>query len=177
MTRPRGLPALVTLLALSGPMRRMTWRARAAIVIWSFPVLMLFAALAFWVEALVYVLRSEPVEGRVVQLHEWPGETMMDRGRINYEPVFVYEMQGEVRRASVGSGHSSFAIPVGETATIRAIPGSRGNVRLDTWQGLWFVPVMLSGLAAAAFAVLGPAWFWVDRRVLRGRDDEREGMA
>jgi hypothetical protein len=164
MERPRGYTGFIAFLAFSGPMRRMTWRLRVAIVILVFPVLTLLTSLAFWVEGVVYKLRSVPVEGTVVQLYERPGESILDRGVLNYEPVFTYEMNGETRRASVGSGHSSFNIPAGETATIRAIPSSRGNVRLATWQGLWFVPAMLSILGVAMLAVLGPLWLWVDRR-------------
>lgn len=163
MDRPRGYTGAIVALALSGPLRRMTGRQRLAIVIFAFPVLMLAAALLYGLEAAAYVLRSEPVTGTVVHRYEWEGGKVFDRGAINYEPIFTYEMNGETRRASVGSPHSSFGLEVGAQATIRAIPGSRGNVRLDSWQGLWFMPVMLGLVGLVALAVAGLLWFVAGR--------------
>ncbi|GGL65157.1 hypothetical protein [Wenxinia marina] len=145
----------------------MTWRTRAKIIVWVLPVLFAIATLGFLAENALYVLRSERVEGTVVQRYEWPGETVFDRGTINYEPIFTYRMDGEDYRASVGSSHSSFDVAVGETAMIRAIPGHRGNVRMDTWQGLWFIPAMLSLFLAASVAIALPLWLIVDRLFFR----------
>ncbi len=167
MDRPRGYTGAIVALALSGPLRRMTWRMRLAVAIFAFPVLMLVAATLYGVEAAVYVLRSEPVTGTVVQRYEWEGETIFDRGAVNYEPIFTYEMGGDTRRASVGSPHSSFDLQVGEQATIRAIPSSRGNVRLDTWQGLWFMPVILGLVGLIALAVAALFWLVIDRLFFR----------
>ncbi len=152
---------------LRGLFSRFSPRRRIRIVVFAFPVLCFLAALLFAAEAALYILRAEQVTGKVVELHEWPGETIFDRGSINYEPVFTYKIDGEQRRASVGSGHSSFNIPVGEIATIRAIPSSRGNVRLDTWQGLWFMPVMLGLIGLVAFIPAVLIWLILGRTVLR----------
>lgn len=154
---------------LPARLRRPGLRARLRIVIFAFPVLMLAAALLHAVEAGVYVLRSIPVEGRVVTLHEWPGETIFDRGTTNYEPVFSYSIDGAPRRASVGGAHSSFDIPVGDRARIRVIPDARGNVRLDTWQGLWFMPVVLGLMGGLSLGLAGLLWFGADR-VFFGKD-------
>ncbi|MEQ9258532.1 MAG: hypothetical protein RIG84_05495 [Roseovarius sp.] len=167
MDRPRGYTGALVALAFSGPMRRMSWRLRLAVVVFAFPLLMLLAAALYTAESALYVLRSEPVTGTVVQRYEWVGETIFDRGKVNYEPIFTYEMEGETRRASVGSAHGSFDLEVGDTATIRAIPSSRGNVRLDTWQGLWFMPVVLGLMGGAALLVAGLFWLVVTRIFFR----------
>lgn len=143
--------------------RNLTWRSRLRIIIFAFPVLASLAAIGFAIEAGLYVLRSEAVDGVVVERYDWPGETVFDRNSVNYEPIFNYEMDGETLRASVGSGHSSFDIDVGERATIRAIAGERGNVRIATWQGLWFVPIVLAGIAAVSWVVALLLWAVVRR--------------
>lgn len=158
---------LVRALIWSGPLRDMSARRRIAIVVFVFPVLMSAAALLYGAEAAIYVLRSQPVTGTVVQRYEWPGETIFDRGTMNYEPIFTYKMNGETHRASVGSAHASFDLEPGEAATIRAIPGARGNVRLDTWQGLWFMPLTLGWMALAAWVVAALVWGLLDRTLLR----------
>ena len=158
---------LVRWLSGSPDLRGMTWRRRMAIVVWAGPALFALAALGFLVADGLWYLRSIPVTGTVVERHEWPGETVFDAGRTNYEPILSYEKNGETRRASVGSAHASFDVAVGETAAIRVIPGSRGNVRMDTWEGLWFIPAML-GLFALGFAIVAlPTWAALDRFVFR----------
>lgn len=136
----------------------MGWRDRVLIIVFCGPVLMTLAAIGFAADSAVFLLRSEIATGTVVQVHEWEGTTLFDRGQTNYEPVFTYLDAGEERRASVGSSHSSFEMAVGETAEIRYIPGGRGNVKIDTWQGLWFVPVVLAGFAAALWIVAVAIW-------------------
>lgn len=167
MERPRGYSGAIVALALLGPLRRMTVRQRLAVVIFAFPSLMLLATLLYGLEGAVFVLRSERVTGTVVERYEWPGETIFDRGTVNYEPIFTYEIEGEPRRASVGSAHASFDIEVGETAAIRAIPASRGNVRLDTWQGLWFMPLILGLFGLVSLAVASLIWLVIDRIFFR----------
>ena len=167
MDRPRGYTGAIVAWALSGRLSRMTWRQRVAVVLFVFPVLTLLAALLYVLESAFYVARSERVIGTVVERYEWPGETIFDRGTVNYEPIFTYEIDGTPRRASVGSAHASFDIEVGETAAIRAIPGSRGNVRLDTWQGLWFMPVILGLISFVGWAVAGLLWLVTDRIFFR----------
>ncbi|MBM1219011.1 hypothetical protein JQU17_02275 [Ponticoccus sp. SC2-23] len=138
--------------------RGMKWRARLLIIVFCAPVLFTLATLGFGVASAVYVLRSDVVTGTAVQVYEWEGTTPFDRGQINYEPVFTYQDAGEERRASVGSAHSSFKMVVGDTAEIRHIPGNRGNVKMNTWQGLWFMPVALAGFAAVAWVLAGLIW-------------------
>ncbi|MEQ8897451.1 MAG: hypothetical protein RID23_10175 [Roseovarius sp.] len=167
MDRPRGYTGAMVAWTLWGRLARMTLRQRVAVILFAFPVLMLLAAALYGVENAVYVLRSERVTGTVVERYEWPGETIFDRGTVNYEPIFTYEVDGQPRRASVGSGHASFDIAVGETAAIRAIPSSRGNVRLDTWQGLWFMPVILGTIGLGALVAAGLLWLALDRLFFR----------
>ncbi len=153
------IPSLVAWISSSESLRQMPWLARVRLVLFSFPVLLSLATLGFAVESALYWLRSEPVEGLVVERYEWPGESFFDIGTTNYEPIFTYSIDGEDYRASVGSAHASFDVAVGETAMIRAIPGDRGNVRMDTWQGLWFIPAMLGLFALAAWAGALVIWF------------------
>ncbi|KPP91298.1 MAG: putative membrane protein (DUF2207) [Rhodobacteraceae bacterium HLUCCA08] len=139
-------------------LRDMTWRSRIRVIVFAFPVLCLLAALGFGVEAALFVARSEPVKGTVVQRHDRVGETIFDRGVPSYEPVFTYMDGATPRRASVGSAHSSFDVAIGQTATIRQFPGATGNVRMDTWQGLWFMPVVLGLIGAASLVVAALVW-------------------
>ena len=144
--------------------KRLTWRKRIKIIVFSLPVLLTLAAIGFAIEAGLYHLRSEPVEGTVVQRYEWPGETIFDRGSVNYEPIFTFALDGEAeRQASVGSGHASFDVAVGETAMIRAIPGDNGNVRMATWQGMWFIPYVLAVMAGIAWVAALVVWFVVGK--------------
>lgn len=149
--------------------RDLTWKARVRIIVFAFPVLCLAAAGLLAGEALLYQLRSQTVTGTVVERYEWPGETVFDRGKINYEPIFTYEMDGETRRASVGSAHTAFDVAVGETAAIRAIPGSRGNVRMDSFAGMWFVPAMVAAIGLAGWIVALPLWLVLTRLFWRSR--------
>ncbi|EAR50654.1 hypothetical protein OG2516_06142 [Oceanicola granulosus HTCC2516] len=144
-------------LLTSRRLRGMSGRGRLRVVVF-FPLLCFAAALLFAGEALLYQLRSERVTGTVIESYEWHGETIFDRGTINYEPVFAYEVNGDSTRGSVGSGHSSFNLDLGDTAPIRVIPGERGNVRMDTWVGMWFVPLVLAGFGVAALAVALLVW-------------------
>lgn len=142
----------------SRTLRDMTWRNRLRIILFAFPVLTALAAAGFAVESGLYLLRSERIEARVVERYDRVGETPFDRGVMNYEPIFSFADGATQRRASVGSAHSSFDVAVGDTATIRHIPGDNGNVRMDTWQGLWFMPVVLGVIAAASLLVAGLLW-------------------
>lgn len=148
--------------------RGMSWRQRWRIVVFVFPVLCLLAAALLALEALVYHARSVSVTGTVVQRYDRPGETMFDRGRINHEPVFTYELNGESYRASVGSGHTAFDIAVGETAVIRAIPGHRGNVRIDSFAGMWFVPAVVAAMGAASLLLASLIWAALTRTIWKG---------
>ncbi|SLN71634.1 hypothetical protein [Roseisalinus antarcticus] len=128
----------------------LTLRQRLRIVVFAFPLLCLLAALGLAAASALFQLRSVPVEGTVVARYEWPGTTIFDRRQVNYEPIFTYEIDGEPYRASVGSAHPAFDLAVGETAMIRAIPGDRGNVRMDTWIGMWFIPAIVGLLGAVS---------------------------
>ncbi len=134
-------------------------RDRLRIVLFSGPVLFTLATFGFAVESGIYWIRSVPVSGLVVERYEWPGTTFFDSGTINYEPIFTYAIDDVEYRASVGSSHSSFDVAEGETAMIRVIPGNRGNVRMDTWQGMWFIPAMLGLFTLAAWAGALVIWF------------------
>ncbi len=158
------IASLSAWLATTKTLREMRWRARLRIILFAGPVLLSLAMLGFAIEGALYWLKSVPVEGLVVERYEWPGETFFDAGTINYEPIFSYEIDGKSYRASVGSAHASFDVPVGARATIRAIPGDRGNVRMDTWQGMWFIPAMLGLFALAAWA--GALIIWFALRIL-----------
>lgn len=133
----------------------MGWRERILIIVLCAPLLLTAAALGYAVESGIFLLRSDRTTGTVVQVYEWEGTTMFDRGVVNYEPIFTYRDGDRERRASVGSAHSSFALEVGETADIRYVPGGSGNVRLATWQGLWFMPAALGVIAAITWIVAG----------------------
>ena len=146
----------------------MGW-ARVFIAVFAAPVLMTLATLLFAATSALFVVRSDVTVGTVVQVYEWPGETPFDRGRTNYEPIFTYLEDDEERRASVGSSHAAFKIAEGETAEIRYIPGERGNVRMNIWQGLWFMPVALAGFAAAFWIIAIVLWFGL--RVVFHRKD------
>ena len=149
--------------------RALTWKARVRIIVFAFPVLCLVAAALFAVEALLYHSRSVAVTGTVVERYEWEGTTPFDRGQTNFEPIFTYTLDGDSYRASVGSAHSSFDVAIGETATIRAIPGDRGNVRMDTWVGMWFVPAIVALFGLGGFAVAVPLWVLLTRLFWRTR--------
>jgi hypothetical protein len=141
---------------------------RVAIAVFAFPVLCIFAAAAMAVSAAVYLAGAEKVEGTVVELYEWPGETIMDRGQINYEPVFTFtDAEGQERRASIGSGHTSFNVPVGETHPIWWNPGFDGNARMATFDGLWFMPSVLAVLGLVTLVPAALIWAglnWLVRR-------------
>lgn len=158
---------MVNPLTHSRLLRDMGWRTRVRIILFIFPVLCFLTAGALALEVLTYISKSEPVTGTAVQVYARQGETLFDRGQINYEPVFTYTQDGEERRASVGSGHTAFKMEVGDTAIIRAIPGDRGNVRLDTFQGLWFVPVAIALFGLASLVVVLPLWWAANRFLFR----------
>ena len=152
-----------------GLTRNLKWKTRSRIIIFAFPVLCFVAAAIFAAEAPIYQIRSERVAGTVVERYEWEGTTPFDRGQINFEPIFTYTLDGEDYRASVGSSHSSFDVEIGETADIRAIPGDRGNVRMDTFAGMWFVPATVALFGLAGLAVALPLWFLLTRLFWRSR--------
>ena len=139
--------------------RGWTWRKRIAVILLVGPVLMGIAAAGAAVVSVLTLTQSERVEGTVVDRYEWPGETIFDRGQINYEPIFTYidPATGTERRASVGTPHTSFDFEIGETTEILVKPGSTGNVTLPG-DGLWFLPKVL--------ALIGLAWLAVSLAIL-----------
>lgn len=108
-------------------------------------------------------LRPAAVEGRVVESPVGMENQFFNGKKMAYDPIFTHFPAGGSSRAGVGAAQSSFDVAKGDTATIRAIPGRRGNVRMDSGQGVWFVPLMPAVFAAAAWLCALVPWGGPDR--------------
>lgn len=141
--------------------RIVSWRVW--LLIWLVPGLFALAALGLLGEAGYRQLSTVPGEGEVVRVYQWPGETVFDRGTVNYAPVFRYAFKpGEMTEASTGLSHPGWNFAVGSRHAIRYNPNRKGDVMLPGAHN-WAVAGVI-GLIALVTAL--PAW-WGHTRVRR----------
>ena len=141
--------------------RIVSWRVW--LLIWLVPVLFAAAALFLAGHAGWRQVSTVPGTGEVVRVYAWEGETVFDRGRTNYAPVFRYEFApGEMTTASVGMSHPGWNFEIGSKMPIRYNPHRKMNVVLPGPHN-WAVAGVIGAIALITAV---PAW-WGHRRVRR----------
>lgn len=148
--------------------RQVGWRLW--VLIWILPGLFLAAAALMFAHEGWRHVASVPTTGEVVQVYDWPGGTIFDRGVTNYGPVFRYSWSdGSATEATSGLSHPSFNFPIGSVHEIRYFPDAKRNVVLPGLHN-WMAPSIILGLGAVT---LIPA-LWATARLRRW---QREGTA
>lgn len=143
--------------------REISWRMW--VLVWVVPVAFGLAALWLVVEAGYKRLATVPGEGEVVRVYAWEGETLFDRGQVNYAPVFRYVWSdGAPTEASVGMSHPGWNFPVGSRHAIRFFPGRKADVVLPGAHN-WAVAAIIAAIAAVCVL---PA-LWATRALRRWR--------
>ena len=141
--------------------REVSWRVW--VLVWVTPVLFLAAAVLMLGYEGYRHATSVPGEGEVVRVYAWEGETIFDRGTINYGPVFKYIWSdGNPTEATSGMSHPDWNFDIGSRHAIRYFEGYKGNV---VYPGLhnWMAGLIILGLGAVC---LIPA-LWVTARLRR----------
>lgn len=143
--------------------RVVSWRVW--LFIWLVPGLFGLAALLLAGETAWRLQGRVEVVGEVVRVYAFEGETLFDRGTVNYSPVFRYDFAtgdapGDITEASTGMSHKDWNFPIGAEMPIRFNPTYKTDVTLPgphNWVVAWII-----GLIAAVTAL--PA-LWAHRRV------------
>lgn len=141
--------------------RIVSWRVW--LFIWLLPGMFALATVAMLGEAAWRLQGTIEGQGEVVRVYAFEGETVFDRGTINYSPVFRYEFApGEMTEASTGMSHPDWNFEVGSVHEILFKPRYKTDVSLPgphNWAVAWVI-------GAIAIALAFPA-MWVHRRVRR----------
>ena len=124
--------------------RQVSWRVW--VLVWVMPVLFLAAALLLTLDAAYKLYATRPAIGEVVRVYSWPGETIFDRGRTNYSPVFRYQWSGnEMTEASSGASHPDWNFAIGSTHEIRYFPSVKTDVVIPGPHN-WFVARVIGAI-------------------------------
>lgn len=130
---------------------------RVWILVWVVPVLFLLAAA--WLTLEVYIIRDATVEteAEVVRVYSWEGETIMDRGEMNYSPSFRYVWtDGKPTEATAGMSHPDWNLAVGSRHTIRYYPDAKRDIVFRDNAGFAIAGIIaLIGLAVLPFSLIG----------------------
>ncbi len=114
--------------------------------------------------------------GTVVRVYDWEDWTPWDGDTTIYSPVFEYEFSdGSLTQASTGQSSPNWNFPVGSSHEILFYPDRKQDVKLNNFETLWAVPLII---AAIALATLIPALLaaWILLRWLKG-EAAAEGVA
>lgn len=148
--------------------REVSWRLW--VLIWVLPAGLTVAALWLAAVAAYGQLATRPTTGEVVRVYGWEGETVFDRGTMNYSPVFRYVWSdGKETEASTGMSHPAWNFAVGSRHEIRYFPVRKRDVILPGWPN-WLPALIILGMAVV---VAVPALF----AALRLRRWQRAGTA
>ncbi|MDQ2088464.1 DUF3592 domain-containing protein [Marimonas arenosa] len=141
--------------------RIVSWRAW--VLLWVVPALFAVAALILLAAASYRQLSTVPGEGEVVRVYAWDGETIFDRGSINYSPVFRYEFApGDVTEATSGMSHPGWNFEIGSRHAIRYNPRRKTDVVLPGAHN-WAPAAVIAALAL----LTGLPAIWGHRRLRR----------
>ena len=144
-----------------GGARIVSWRVW--LLIWLVPGLFGAATVLLAGETFWKLERMVPGTGEVVRVYAWEGETVFDRGVVNYSPVLRYEFAlGEITEASTGMSHPDWNFEIGAERAILFDPAYKTDISLPGPHN-WAVARMI-GLIALVSAL--PA-LWAHRRARR----------
>ena len=146
--------------------RQVSWRVW--VLIFLLPAGFLGAAALFFSLSLAVVLDYQRTVGEVVKVYSWPGYTPWDGETTDYSPVFRYEFRpGETTEASTGQSSPNWNYAVGSRHAILFDPTMKTDVKQDTFEQLWALPVTLAGIGGVLLipALIGAAFV---RRWQRG---------
>lgn len=141
--------------------RIVSWRVW--LFIWLVPGVFALAVAYLSAEALWRFYGTIPGQGEVVRVYAWPGETVFDRDKTNYSPVFRYEFApGDMTEASTGMSNPKWNFEVGSTHEILFKKNYKTNVTLPgahNWAAAWVIAVITLIFTMPAI--------WAHRRVRR----------
>ncbi|MDQ2092645.1 hypothetical protein [Rhodalgimonas zhirmunskyi] len=125
--------------------RVVSWRVW--LFLWLLPGLLALGALAMLAETGWRYAQTVPGEGEVVHVYAWEGETLFDRGRMIYAPVFLYnDGTGRAVRASTYMAAPDWNFPLGSRHAIRFDPRGQLDAMLPGASN-FAVPGIIAALA------------------------------
>lgn len=142
--------------------RHAGWRVR--FLIWLLPGV--FAAATLWLIFVPTVQISgwTRAEAVVRQVYQWEGETIFDRGVMQYAPVLCYVWtDGTETCATPGQRHRDWNFAVGSTREILFDPARKGVLVLPGVAGQWGLALAIAALTL----VTGLIALYGDHRVRR----------
>jgi len=90
------------------------------ILTWVFPVLLMAAALLYFLAVTADYRMARDTTGTVVQVYQFEGETIFDRGEMQFVPVFeVVDETGRTRRLTPEMRHADWNFEVGSVHPLR----------------------------------------------------------
>lgn len=136
--------------------REASWRMW--FLIFLMPLAFFCAAVYLTFVSLVFDARAVTTNGEVVRVYKWEDWTPWDGTTTIYSPVFRYRFSdGEMTEASTGQSSPNWNFEVGSTHEILFLPGRKGDVKLNNFETLWAVPLIILAISAATLipALLG----------------------
>lgn len=155
------------LFAEEGGRRIVSWRVW--LFVWIVPALFALSALVMAGEVAWRLSQMERGEGEVSFVYSWPGETLFNRGTMNYAPVFIYRVDGEEIRASTWMADPDWDFPLGSQHEILYDPRGALDVMLPGPKN-WAVPRVVA-MIALGFAIPALLLHGLVRRWQRGVRD------
>ncbi|MEM8728872.1 MAG: DUF3592 domain-containing protein [Pseudomonadota bacterium] len=134
--------------------RRVSWRAW--LLIYLLPGLFLLAAVILAFETLLFQSRAQLVSATVVQVYSREGWTPRAGQTPVYSPVFTYTWRdGTQTRASNGMASENWDFEIGSPHEVWADMRRKGDVRLNLYERLWALPVIIAliGLGTLPFSL------------------------
>lgn len=132
--------------------RLISWRVW--VLVWVTPVLFALATVLLLGEAAYKRFATVETEGEVVRVYTWDGETIFDRGTVNYAPVFRYVWSdGQPTEASAGMSHPDWNFALGSRHVIRYFPAAKSDVVLPgphLWSVAWAIALIALGVTMPA---------------------------
>jgi len=146
--------------------REASWRMW--LLIFVTPGLFLLAAGFLAFESLSFASGAKMTTGEVVRVYHWDGWNPWDGATVNHSPVFRYTFtDGSTTEASTGQSSPNWNFAEGSRHEILFRPGRKGDVKLNTFEALWALPltILLIGLATLLPALIAATFLL---RWLRG---------
>ena len=136
--------------------REASWRMW--FLLFLLPIAFLCACLYLTAGVLLFYKNAERTVGEVTRVYERQDSTPWSASQMIYSPVFLYEFtDASLTEASTGQSSPNWNFEVGSYHKILYLRGRKGEVKLDNFEALWALPLIIAGIAAASLfpSILG----------------------
>jgi len=120
-------------------------------LIFLLPVAFLCASVYLTFATLMFYANAERTSGEVTRVYEWEDWSPWTGDTTTYGPVFRYRFtDGSLTEASTGQSSPNWNFEIGSSHEILYLPSHKGDVKLDNFETLWALPIVIAGFAAAS---------------------------